>query len=289
MTLTGPPAQGLGVADLTIGELATRTGLTPAVLRTWESRYGFPVPQRLASGHRRYREQDVTAVLTALRRRDAGVRLEVAVSEAARASSAPRSLSVYAGLRARHPHLSSQRLRKSTLLALTWAIEDECAADARRALLCGAFQHGRHYEWARERWEELARVAGHAWAFADFDGRAGRDGRVVRVPLAEDAPLRREWAVVCDGDGLAVALSAMELPGQGRVADRDRVFEAVWTLDPHAVRDASRVCAEVATAAGAEGAEVLAEAVRGEVTRSADPGTTTALLQRLLGHVDRLA
>ena len=31
---------------LTIGDLADRTGVPPATLRSWEARHGFPVPVR---------------------------------------------------------------------------------------------------------------------------------------------------------------------------------------------------------------------------------------------------
>ena len=47
---------------LSIGELARQTGVPVATLRSWEGRYGFPRPQRLAGGHRRY-EQGDTALL----------------------------------------------------------------------------------------------------------------------------------------------------------------------------------------------------------------------------------
>ena len=46
-------------SSLTIGQLAEACGIAPATLRMWESRHGFPEPQRLDSGHRRYGEQDV--------------------------------------------------------------------------------------------------------------------------------------------------------------------------------------------------------------------------------------
>ena len=41
-------------AWLSIGALSRATGIAVETLRTWESRYGFPVPQRKASGHRVY-------------------------------------------------------------------------------------------------------------------------------------------------------------------------------------------------------------------------------------------
>lgn len=37
-----------------IGELANNSGITENSLRIWERRYGKPIPERLASGHRRY-------------------------------------------------------------------------------------------------------------------------------------------------------------------------------------------------------------------------------------------
>jgi DNA-binding transcriptional MerR regulator len=44
------PDQGL----LSIGALSTATGIPVDTIRTWERRYGFPVPQRKPSGHRVY-------------------------------------------------------------------------------------------------------------------------------------------------------------------------------------------------------------------------------------------
>ena len=44
---------------LSIGDICSETGLSPDVVRVWERRYGFPVPVRLPSGHRRYRQADL--------------------------------------------------------------------------------------------------------------------------------------------------------------------------------------------------------------------------------------
>jgi len=46
-------------AELSIGDLAERTGIAPDTLRAWERRYGEPEPVRLESGHRRYTEKHV--------------------------------------------------------------------------------------------------------------------------------------------------------------------------------------------------------------------------------------
>ena len=45
---------------LRIRDVVERTGVGEATLRAWEQRYGFPEPERLPSGHRRYRESDVS-------------------------------------------------------------------------------------------------------------------------------------------------------------------------------------------------------------------------------------
>jgi DNA-binding transcriptional MerR regulator len=291
VTPTEAEKQEPGTPDLTIGDLARRTGVTPAVLRTWESRHGFPHPQRLESGHRRYAESDVALIERVLRRRDAGIRLEVAIAEAA-ASRAPQTPSVFAELRRRHPHLAPHRLRKSTLLALSWALEDECCARAQRPVLFGAFQRESFYTSAEPRWTELARVARATFVMADFPAGRGGDPRrpgPTRVPLAGDAPMRREWSVVCDAPDLPAALAAWELPGQSAVRDRDRIFESVWTLDPRAVRDAARVCAGVAHEAGAAGAAPVLHALADDPPATAtDIVAATTMFGRMVAYVDRL-
>ena len=282
-------------ARLSIGDLADQTGVSPATLRMWEQRHGFPVPQRLESGHRRYLETDVDAVRRVLEGRDAGTRLDVAIEQAVRAVQAeaePRTPSVWAELRRRHPYLDAHRLTKSTLLALSWAIEDEFAARADRAHLFGLFQVQRNFERAEHRWDELARVAASTYVFADFDDvpdlSTSSIRRPVRVPLAIDAPMRREWAVVVDSVDLPIALTAWELPGQEDVPNREKIFESAWTVEPAAVRDAARVCARVAADAGAPGAPATLYHLADEPGPGmADLRSVTTLFNRVVAYVDR--
>ena len=285
MTTNPRPAQD---PALTISELAARTGLTPAVLRTWESRHGFPRPTRLESGHRRYGEGDVALVAQVLRRRDAGVRLETAIAEAARAHEAeaePHGPSVFATLRRRHPHLQPQTLRKSTLLALSWALEDEYCARAEQPVLFGAFQHARFFGHSASRWGDLARTARRTTVFADLDGDPASPPGVDLVDLPAGAPMRREWSVVCDAADHPAAMAAWELPGQGGAADADRLFEAVWTLEPPAVRDAARTCAGLARQWGAEPVQLDEDL---PLEASEDLRAATTMFSRVLSYADRL-
>jgi DICT domain-containing protein len=287
-----PNREAATPASLTIGDLAERTGLTPAVLRMWESRHGFPRPDRLASGHRRYGERDVELVQQVLRRRDAGARLEVALAEVNMARAAvdgpPGSPSVYAVLRTAHPLLQPQRLTKATLIALSWAIEDECCARAERPMIFGSFQQERYFRAAEERWTELSRIARSTMAFADFSPSPEPVPRTALVHLPEDAPMRREWAVVCEAPDYPAMLTAWELPGQSTVPNQKRVFEAMWTVEPAVVRDAARACAQVALQLGhPEAAPLLYELAENPPTPPVELLRATSLLNRVVAYVDR--
>ena len=286
---TQPPDE---TSSLTIGDLAQRTGVAPATLRMWESRHGFPRPRRRDSGHRRYDEHDVELVTQVLRRRDSGMRLEVAIAGVALADAAtgtpPGAPSVYAAMRRLHPNLQPQRLKKSTLLALSWAIEDECCSRAEQPIIFGGFQKEHYYRAAEERWTELARIARSTMVFAAFSQDPDPVKGTTMVELPEDAPMRREWAVVCDAPDYPAMLTAWELPGQSTVPDRRRLFEAIWTVEPGAVRDAARACAQTAQQLGhPEAAPLLYELAEDPAPPPVALLQAASLLNRVVAYVDR--
>ena len=279
-------------SSLTIGDLAQRTGLTPATLRVWESRHGFPRPRRRDSGHRRYDEHDVELVTQVLRRRDSGMRLEVAIAGVALADAAtgtpPGAPSVYAAMRHLHPNLQPQRLKKSTLVAVSWAIEDECCSRAEQPMIFGGFQKEHFYRAAQERWTELARIARSTMVFAAFSPQPDPVDRTTMVDLPQDAPMRREWAVVCDAPDYPAMLTAWELPGQSTVPDRLRLFEAIWTVQPGAVRDAARACTQTAHQLGhPQAAPLLYELADNPAPPPAALLQATSLLNRVVAYIDR--
>ena len=222
------------------------------------------------------------------------MRLDLAIAEVTRArdlmDQAPGLPSVYAVLRQQHPTLQPHRLKKATLLALSWAIEDECCARAARPIIFGSFQKARYFRAAQDRWTELARIARSSVAFAAFEDAPEPVERTTLVHLPKDAPMRREWVVVCDAVDFPAVVTAWELPGQTGVSDRQRVFETIWTVHPRAVRDATRTCAQVALQLGTpEAASLLYELA----TTPDDPPTeldrVSSLLNRVVGYVDDLA
>ena len=273
-------------ALLAIGELARRTGVPTTTLRSWESRYGFPRAVRQADGgHRRYEESEVRAVLEVLERRSSGLSLPTAVQRVV--DGPARSGSVFAELRRRHPALTTQVLTRPTLLAMSRAIEDECFARAAEPLLFGGFQRATFLRGSYDRWRELARTARHAVVFADFDDPAPLEpGKPVEVALPRDAQLNREWLVICDSPDRPALLPAGARPGQD-ASSAHRRFEALWSVDPVVVRDASRVAAALADRYRPDwrpGAPVLPDEDPG--AGSADLQRASALFDRMLGYLD---
>ncbi|NPD06883.1 MerR family DNA-binding transcriptional regulator [Nocardioides sp. zg-1308] len=281
--------QPLSRASLTIGELAHRTGVPITTLRSWESRYGFPRPDRAAGGHRRYAESDVDAVLEVLERRRGGLSLHAAVQRVV--AEPVSSGSVFADLRRRRPELAPQVLSRATLSSMSRAIEDECCARAAEPLLFGGFQRVAYLEASYDRWRELARTACDTVVFADFTHSTPvRPLTPVEVALPEHAPLNREWLVICDAPDLPACLAAVELPGQDSRAPEGRSFEAIWSVDPQVVRAASRVAASLADAyrpgwrtSGPRHAPVLDDE---PTAASGDLRRATQLFDRMLGYLD---
>jgi DICT domain-containing protein len=209
----------------------------------WETRYGFPVPERLPSGHRRYSDDDVQRVRQVQRDREEGLSMPAAIERANQIASEPEP-SIFAGVRRRRPDLHPYLLPKRTLIGLSHAIEDECCARAERPVLFGSFQRERFYRDAEPRWRELARTAAASVVFADFaEPRVPGDGAPAELPIEREDPLGREWSLICDAPDYAAFLAAWERPGQDGVPDRERRFETIWSVEPRLVREAARIAA----------------------------------------------
>jgi DNA-binding transcriptional MerR regulator len=207
---------------LSVGELARTTGVAAATLRSWETRYGFPTPTHRAGSHRRYDSNQVALVREVVRLRQSGLSVPASI-RAAEDSVARPATSFFASLCSGGFGLRPHVLGKPALRAVTMAIEDECLAQGRRPLLFGAFQRARTV------------------VFADFAASSATGDRPTEVALAADSPIRREWVLVCDSPGFSACVAGWELPAPASTDDQDRRFETVWTLDPPAVRSATRV------------------------------------------------
>ncbi len=266
-------------------EVARRTGLSPATLRIWEERYGFPRPERLPSGHRRYADTEVELLLEVVRERDEGRSLSTAVERVLNAELAADE-SLFAGLRRRRPDLVPYLLAKRTLISLSHAIEDESCARGDRGLILGAFQREHFFRSAEERWRELARTAETSLALADFEELREPSDGPIEVPIDRSGPVGREWALVCDGPEYSACLAAWERPGQDEAPDGDRLFETIWTVEPELVRDASRIGVGLVAHAAPDLARTLTEELASRPLSADDRvNRVTALTSRMVAYL----
>jgi DICT domain-containing protein len=264
---------------LKIQHVAERAGISPATLRVWEERYGFPLPARLPSGHRRYTEDQADQVRAVLAAREAGMSLPAAIERVAGARHEPASL--FGVLRLRRPELTPERIPKRRMVALSHAIEDECLARAHAPVLVGSFQRARFFRAEQRRWEGFAQSAAIAVAFADFRTRI--DSNPVRLHVQRQARLNSEWAIVCFAPGASAALVGWEPPGRRKGT---REFEAIWTVDPELVWEAADAAASLAERIEPKIAARMREALGPRPAPSgAEVRGVAALARRMVSYV----
>ncbi len=126
--------------------------------------------------------------------------------------------------------------------------------------------------------------------FADFPALRERDGHPTEIPITRDDALGNEWAVVVDAPGYAVCLLAWETPESSRddhLPDRERIFEALWTLDPRVVRRAVARGSRARRARRPALGERLEQMLRDRpLPYEAPVPGLTALTNRIVGYLD---
>jgi DICT domain-containing protein len=226
------------------------TGVSETTLRAWERRHGFLAPGHVPGEHRRYSRRDVDLVIRVAEDRERGVPLAEAIRLATTGERQAEG-ALFGPLRRALPRLHVETMAKAKLINLSHALEDEIYSRAEPGLLAAGFQRVRFYAAARERWGDLSRGAHVSFVLADFERRRVSGRPPAELPLPADSPLHREWVLVWDGPGAGACLVARERPGQHGTADRDRVFDSIWSVEPEAVRHVSRALCAVAEVADA--------------------------------------
>jgi DICT domain-containing protein len=277
-------SQGLSIKDV-----AERSGLAAGTIRMWEQRYGFPEPSRTSSGYRVYSEDDVDALRRAVAYRHRGLSVPAAIKRAAETGTPADHPSIYAAVAAVHGG-RPQILKKSTLVALSRAIEHETLAQASSPVLFGAFQHEPFYREVEARYRRMSRYCDAAAVFADFPKVRRPEGGPVEVPIAPADKLGNEWAVIVDAPGYAACLLAWEVPGvtePGSPNDLSRRFESIWTLDPRATRKAAEVAAHLVALQDPEFGEELETMLADRPLAMEEPAPAlTALTNRVIAYLE---
>src|SRR3712207_6588530 len=94
------------MGDLAIREVAEATGIAAGTIRMWEQRYGFPDPQRTASGYRRYSDDDVESLRRVASFRRLGLSIPAAIDRVRGAETVAESDRKSTRLNFSHAHIS---------------------------------------------------------------------------------------------------------------------------------------------------------------------------------------
>src|SRR4051812_46515555 len=179
--------------DLAIKDVAERTGIAAGTIRMWEQRYGFPEPQRLPSGYRRYVPEDVETLRRVQAYRRRGLSVTAAIARAREAGGPIAPPPPYPARGATRPRAPPPGPRKATREARSRAIEHETLARAAAPVLGGAFQRERFSRPIEERWRRMAAHADAAVVFADAGAvRHPVDGPD-ELPIEPGDALGNEW------------------------------------------------------------------------------------------------
>jgi DICT domain-containing protein len=277
-------------SGLSIKDVASQTGVAAGTIRMWEQRYGFPDPARTSGGYRVYSEDDVEALRRVVAYRHRGLSVPAAIERANESGGPADHPSIYAAVAATDHGAQPQVLRKSTLVAMSRAIEHEALAKAVSPILFGAFQQERFYREVEPRYKSISRFSEAAVVFADFDHVARPDDGPIEIPIAHEDKLGNEWAVIVDARGFSACLLAWEMPGitePGSPDDLNRRFEAIWTVDPFATRRASQVAARLAGRADPALGEELQQKLDDRPLALEQPAPVlTALTNRMVAYLE---
>lgn len=144
------------------------------------------------------------------------------------------------------PHLRPQLYFKSSLTALSHAMEDQVLAGGENPLIIASFQRERFYRQEAHRYLRIAEHTQHVYVLAapetDF---ANRSGAYETIAFEPSDPLSQEWHLVVLGQQYATCLVCREreitatqgnsppdaVPPEQPAMDQTRRFEGIWTFD----------------------------------------------------------
>ncbi len=128
------------------------------------------------------------------------------------------------------PHLRPQLYFKSSLVALSHAIEDQVLQGQGSPWVFANFQKERYYRQEARRYRRISAVAQDVFVLAAPDGAQG-DLPPNFIPLDLEDPLAQEWHLIVIDAHYATCLVCRERPWQGNDMDAARQFDGIWSFD----------------------------------------------------------
>jgi len=129
------------------------------------------------------------------------------------------------------PHLRPQLYFKSSLVALSHAIEDQVLAEQGSPIVFANFQKERYYQQEAHRYARIARIAKQVFVLAVPETRFAQEITPYnRIALDGEDPLAQEWHVIALDPSYSLCLIAREKLVSRR-PDHARQFEGIWSFD----------------------------------------------------------
>jgi len=204
-----------GSARLSIGALSRATSIPVETLRTWERRYGFPIPERKPSGHRVY----PLSAVTRLRRIAEVLALGHRAAEVVPATDEELGRLIETSRRAAAATASPipTHVEIPELLDLVRRFD----ADRLTRILLADWARLDHLEFLQARIAPLVRAVGAAWEEGELEvrhehflsERVGDLLRSLRLPLEErsDGPLVVLGSLPGEAHALGLQMAALVL------------------------------------------------------------------------------
>jgi DICT domain-containing protein len=117
------------------------------------------------------------------------------------------------------------------------------------------------------------------FVLASFEEARAPAGAPVEVPIASSEPVAHEWAVICLAPGYSACLIGWETVGATGLADEERAFDTLLSVEPSVVREVAGAAVAIATASE----PAIGERARAYLERIPDSGQRSQL--RLAGAI----
>ena len=145
--------------------------------------------------------------------------------------------SVLTELLAIFPHLRSQMYFKSSLTALSHAMEDQVLAGEEQALVIASFQKERYYRQEAHRYQKIGNHSPHVYVLAAPETKFSDSSDIYeKIAFSDDDALALEWHLIVIASSYTTCLICREkitAPVENRyrqgAVDNTRRFEGIWT------------------------------------------------------------
>lgn len=158
--------------------------------------------------------------------------------------------SVLAELQSALPEWRSQMYFKSSLIALSHAMEDRVLAGSESPLVIATFQRERFYRQEAHRYHRIAQKSDRVYVLSAPEAEfKNNSGAYETIAFDSKDALSQEWHLIVIGRQYANCLicrersvSPQESPGSAM--DSSRRFEGIWTFDPEVSYKAAEILLE---------------------------------------------